>query len=59
MRQSSITKKTVRRHKMEREAGVMEREKAGVELDFNLTTRRKMIRNIVHFISCKTESVVK
>lgn len=32
----------------------MEREEAGVELDFNLTTRRKMIHNIVHFILCST-----
>lgn len=39
---------------MEREAGVMESEEAGMELDFNLTTRRKMMHNIVHFILCKT-----
>lgn len=40
---------------MEREAGVMERKKAGVELDFNLATRRKMCTS-----SCaKHEFVVK
>lgn len=36
----------------------MKREKAGLELEFNLTTGRKMIHNVVHFILCKT-SVVK
>lgn len=40
---------------MEREAGVMERKKAGVELDFNLATRRKMCTSFC----AKHEFVVK